>query len=492
MLPLARDAVRAAHAALSRLSLSGQPMLRLEDHEISVIGPAAVIDSLRGIDGDSLALPAALAFASLWLDRPLPQDLAATGAISRIGTTVERVGPSAICAKAEALARWAGTRSIRFIVPGANSGPARAHTNEVAVDSLAQALHAAGLSLQDSRQWQALGDVVERVAALELLSRDFQAHNLHPYRVAGLDPWLVLGDRLSLLAQSLQASPQLVSESILAAARAHAAMAYTHAGDPRGARDFPADLKTDASTPPPIRAFTLLSQLVAVVGTGDIARCLPLMRQLDDALETLRPDEQRWMLGLARGTQGRAWMHARDIPRPQRLAKALPLLRAAVEHHSAVSPHETPRSRIYLAMALRMNGQLTEADQQLRAASAELDTITAAWSGSYYRATAMYLAYERARLRLVGQASDDDLRAALEDTSTALAEAEERGGFWPAVGILRTRAWAEQRLGLVEDADRTKAMARELATLAPSGADAIVRRIIAELDSTDHDDGEAY
>lgn len=486
--PIAREAIRCAHAAVAALSDTRQPRFDLEAHTVDLVGPQHVLDSLRAVDGTSLALPAAIAFASLWLGIAPRPDVAATGGLTpgRQDAQVETVGTSGLEAKRRALSAWVRPATARLLAAPAEPRPVPLPGIEmVAVRRLSEALAAAGLQLRGVSPWAPLGDQATRLAELERMFHELRTQDLARHRLHDENPWSVLADRIDLITASLTGTvPE--EDPRLQQAHAYAALAHAHAGDLGGLGRLP-DPGDESSLPPNLAALHALSGLVQSIGTRQSDACERLRGALDGKLDRLHESERRTLLGVARGTQGRSWLHDTGTPLEQRVAKALPLLEQAVDHHVRFVPVEAPRSRIYLAMAMRMAGWSARASAQLDHAAAELEAHTLHWSVPYYRATKTYWHYERARLAVASQCTDD----ALEHTRAALELADDRG-FWPIVGILRTRAWAHRQRHEDREADTCVERMRTLAGQAPAGSRALVERIIEEASGPPRSDGEVY
>jgi ATP/maltotriose-dependent transcriptional regulator MalT len=143
-------------------------------------------------------------------------------------------------------------------------------------------------------------------------------------------------------------------------------------------------------------------------------------------------------------------MHQHDV------ARAIPLLERAVDEHHELLRAEAPRSRVYLAMALRTAGRYAEATKQLDTARRELDEHTLRWfDRPAYRISLAYWSYERARLHVAMDQPD----SALEHVETALDLLRPHDD-WPRIGILRTAAWAHRLRGEHERADALAAAIR--------------------------------
>jgi hypothetical protein len=134
-----------------------------------------------------------------------------------------------------------------------------------------------------------------------------------------------------------------------------------------------------------------------------------------------------------------------------------------------------------------MAGRLDDALLQLARAEGDLGRYTRAFSASYAESCRMFLLYERARVLVDLERGLAAERAARD----ALALARGRG-FWPALGILRTLAWALLLDGRDSDA---RAVADEAATLAfdtPPSMRAFAQRMVVEARGRPRRDGEVY
>ena len=485
--PMARDAIRSAYLAVSACSDGRRAREDLEKHSVELVGPPAVLAGLRSVDGTSLALPAALAFASLWLGRAPAIDVAATGALSLRTPTVlvDPVGASGWGAKAQALSAWADGKTVRLLASaGQDRSQAAPGVEVVTVRHLDDALDAAGLSLRGVSSWASARSVADDLASLDALFWDLQTQNLARHASQGESPWAVLGDRIASLSISLAGSlPD--DDPRLRRAAAYAALAYTHAGEMGRIGGVPDVDPGDA--PPGIAVVVLLSSLVRCIGAEAFEACASLRDALDDKLGQAHESERRSLLGVVRGTQGRSFLHDRRLSWKERVGQSLPLLRESVSHHASVHPAEAPRSRIYLAMALRAGGLLEEAEAQLSQARGELETYTRPWSVPYFHTTLVYWCYERARLDVaLGQP-----RLALEHTASALERADALG-FWPALGILRTRAQAFRLLGDDHQAESCVAHMGLLRARVPESAGPLMDRIVEEACGLPRVDGEVY
>src|SRR5690606_25971922 len=137
----ASDAIHRAYEAASSLCAGAVAPRSLYDHDFLVKGG----EGFEGIEGDSLSLPIALAFLSLWSQTPLPGDLAMTGALFGSTSAGWRVGSvQGVQAKAMALAEEAAG-PVRLLVP--SGAQVTGDVDDVSVSSLSDAVRASGIVL---------------------------------------------------------------------------------------------------------------------------------------------------------------------------------------------------------------------------------------------------------------------------------------------------------------------------------------------------------
>lgn len=477
----ARDAIRAAFDAAAARMPHGLPPYPFEEHVIELVGGGPT--GVQAIDGSSVGLAAALAFVSLWLDTSIPEDLACTAAI-RLGGKLGPVGY--VREKAEALARLA-QRPVRLLLAQEPDEGLPEHIQPLFCASVADALKEAGLQAQIDagtatyRPW--MGSVADRHEMLQRYHNHVQGQVLGDYLGKGIEPWLVLGDRIRLLVRSLTTSPNQQTRQILAQGLADAALAFTHGLDTSSAQEMLDTLRE--LDPSRIQPFLLVFAGIAELGLlldacndgrrpwGDTeAPC----SKLEADLAGLSQADRDLLEGRVLGTIGRVWMHQRRLP------QALDYLRRAVASHDEHLWQEAGRSRIYLATALRMAGLLEEAARTLEAAGPLLDRCHHEHSQPYAELTRLFWAYEFARL-LLDLGRPLDAIAAIE---ACLPQARQVGP-WPRAGMLRTLAWAAQAASLP---DRREEALRELEKIA--GEDGFLRALLHEASGPFRLDGEVY
>lgn len=438
--PLAWNAIRSGYVAASRLLRSKVAPRPLQAHRIWIQGQVQV-------DGDSLGLAVALAFYSAWTAQRLPVGCAATGAIDLDG----RVGRvDAVDHKVEAWVRSFDGVDAPVLVPDGPDAPARAMT----VRSLQAATLACGLELH-----HAVGgpDVRARVARLRRCVDAVEDQRLDEWStIVDASPWARLGDEIHQLIGSVSGEERPGID--LRDARIRGALAWLHAGELDLALHA-IDGLTEALPPALelLRAVAALSNLIDRDPSGGMAeneRIDALLAAGGDGV-----DEERYR---AFGTQGRWLLHRHD-------PACIPLLRDAV---LSAPPWERPRSRVYLAMALRRWAP-GEAWSELEIAEQELGD-TERRSLDYAASTRVFLRYEQARV-LVATGRPD---LAVDVARGALRLAPV--GFWPRAGILRALAVAQRVSGRTSEAEQTVRELEAVTATAPQAYDQMMGELLAE------------
>jgi len=339
----------------------------------------------------------------------------------------------------------------------------------VPVQTLAEALAAAGLDLAGARFEPAWGSVHDRLRHLDDLTARVDAQDIRGF--AGAAPWLALAERMRLLIHSLPTS----HASGVGKARTRCALAYVHAGELDRVTEILAPVSADGDSPE-IAITRDVIELGVCIDAHTWERATALTAAIDVALASAGRRVREVVLGIARGTQGRALRHRGDA------VGSIPLLIEARDSHAEHHPHELARSRIELAASLRAAGRADEALAQLDLAHEDLER-TREYSRPYAEATSVYLEYERARALV-------ELGAGLEAFAAAARALDDcPRGFWPRAGILRVLAWAHRLLGDTRAAD---ACVNELRSLDRSKAPALMDRLIREARGMPRSGGEPY
>lgn len=466
---VAWDAVRRAWAAAGNQLPGGRPPHPLLDHRLRLGGTAVV-------DGDSLALPISLAFLSLWTGYVLPDGTAATGGLGP-GGHVDRVG--GIDRKCAAWVQSLGNLPGLLLVP---AGQERRSGPEIGVAHLVDALRLVNLDPKACSMEQAGGDESERLRALRSWVTDVQEQQLADHQVHGVDPWGVLATRLTHVLESLP--PEGPHREDVARARASAATAWLHAGQPEESNRVLYPLGGDeppAWLPHALRLLVRTARLNARIdehGEDDEEVFAGLEQELAASDATDVETQSATLQAL--GTMGRYRLHRREHD------AAVALLERAADKAREHDEKELPRCLNYLAMAHRSRGELDKAHRLANHAFTELDRVTRKACSSYYYQTRTFLRYELARIRLDQEAAADAeqiARLALDELSPP--------GPWPQIGILRTLAWALRAQGRVIEAEHAVEQLRGLMPAPGRGADALFR-IESEAMGSWTRDGEVY
>lgn len=456
---IAGEAIERAYEAVALSSPTKLPRDAWDDLSFDIDGLPADAE----VDGDSLALPFALAIASLWLGCPPPVDLVATGNVR--GVTGAAIGSvDGVLAKVRAVTAAAGGTPVRVLVPEASAAVTdQPSTTLHGVASLADALRLAGLSMADADYLPRWPD---RSSLERQLSEDIayvERQDLAELADLG-DPWRALALRLRLAADALSADADADADELVGRARVYASLAYQHAGDVEQAKALLRSSER-VELSPDLEPLRTLVQLCAAIDDADWAVCDELSARIDGELARCSKRARQGLLGMVRGTQGRALLHRR------RNEDAVTALREAVEWHAAHRRHEVARSRIYLASALRQAGTPSDALDELGIAARELDDMRKV-SRPYAHATLVFLRYERARVLVALQRFSE----AREEARAAMQSA--RGmGFWPRLGLLRVVAWAAAGIG--DEIGRDDAIDDMRSLAVPSGHEPLRQRLIA-------------
>lgn len=429
----ARSAVRDAFIAACACSPSGLPPAPFEAHRLELDLGEHPIDA---VDGRSLGLPVALAFLSAWAGTALPNDVVATGYVSHDGK-VHPVGE--LKAKALAVAAWQS--NARFLFAGELEPRDALRLEEV--KQLQGAASSVGIDTNSLSDEVWLGDIAGRRLALDNLCTDVLTQNLSSF-AASNRPWESLADRMRLLINSLESSADAETKRVLGKARSLAALAYLHVGAELSAIDELLGAEPEAPFARALRLIVQLSKRIDDLGQDEATDVSvrqdmrSLEAKLHAELQALLPGDRELLEGQAFGTIGRSYLHRGDS------VTALRWLEQARDSHAAQQRHELPRSRIYVAMALRRLGRPDEAATTLMAARAELSLLTKPYSAHLATTTGVFLEYELARSLLdQGRSADATTvcRHALEQARRAAM------GTWPRQGLLRTLIWARKERG---------------------------------------------
>ena len=490
---LAKEAVRIAYRAVTRLTRDQVPKRWLSGHRIDLIGLDDTPADL--IDGDALALPCALAFASLWLERPLRRWVVATGQLSEDDDVIH-VGLAEVSTKLRTLCnRYPMIRDWIAILPedqnGAPGPPPSVRLEPVGgVKELSDALTVAGLEELSTTRFGPQFDQ-EANCRNELHQLRAEAEHGTPAVDAPQDRWWDLGDRLRVIAQKLERIAG-ANDELVVWARIRAAYALLRAES---------DTKEIEALLKPLEARRLPWYLEAEKRMAALSRLLTDRKEesaearsaVQAQQEVLRvhAEDLRYEPGLhgrIEGSIGAYYLHLGDPERAIRHnQRALEIFWATEQ-----ARHRIAQAVIGLSEGLRLRGlrldephakraDLDEAQRNLtKVVGLELGRIRSLSRPSYER-TLMCRDYTLGRVHLdLGEP-----KRALQ----ALRAAEERArhaGPWPLVGVLRTKVWAHQALAQLDDADAVLARLDALGDLKPS----TLERIRLEAHGPYRTDGE--
>lgn len=467
----AKNAIRTAYWAAAGCTGVRAAPYGFAEHRFELVTNQPV----RELDGESLGLAAAIAFASAWLRKPIRGDIAAAATVNENGL----IGAvSAVTAKATELRSI--TSSVSVLCDERNKVEVEeAGLDALTVPRLEVALRKAGLELS-GLEGSSYEPVRNRQERLGNLANRVEDGDLKRYRENAT--WTEIADEMRRLIVSLE---KQASDSELVRWKCLAALAYMH----EGRSDDAGSLLRDVKPRPELRLSH--QALWDIVNVGNLTNNerrlmgmegLTAIEQLKTDIEQLRLKDEDGLLGRCLGTLGRAYLHQRNPVR------ALPFLREGVAEHKRDPrmSHETARSRVYLSMALRAIEDFDDALLQLEMAERELETDTRNYSHEYERSCRVYHDYERARVLVDLERYEDAVRYATQ----ALEEC--RWTWWPQLGILRTRAWAYRMNGQDREAQSDVALMHEVVKWAQGNQPALTQAIIEEAEGYPVRDGEVY
>lgn len=421
--PRATRQVHVALECLARLLADagrGIPRLQQLGHAFAVRTPDGC-----DVEGASLGVAVAAALVSLWSGTAPRADVAATAAVTRDGTLEPVDG---VAQKVRALRER--YPEVCAVVVAEGQEPTEVDSLEGVTLRRRHGLAAAleELGVDPSRVSSA---AVPTSEVRQILAALPHAHAPSYAR----DRWR----RHAVTARLCAAHPRLRPHE-RTRARAWAALFHLHAGDKPDAEALASrlDERDLAELDDLDRVWIRMILATAAIDAGRDAEALA-RRALEDA-EALRGAARMKLLGRAHGTLGRALVHA------GRAERALPHLRAGLEHHRAEDELEVPRSANYLAMGLRRAGRHEEALGVVREA---LQAIEATPNEAESFTSRLYALYERARITYE-RGRFDEARADLLEVRRAQAEHPQA---YPALGCLRYLAGIDLRQGRDEARD---------------------------------------
>lgn len=465
--PVAKVAIRDAYQAVAELCRDGAAPYPLEEHTVLLDNPG----ELEMVDGSSLGLPLALAFASLWTDTPVSAELCATGRLHSSGGPWFVRPVDHMPAKAAAAREALGADAAVLIAAEHEAHVRDTGLTPRAVESVAEALDAAHLDLGPVEG--AWPDNATKAEALKTLIAATHSQDVERFAAFG-NPWVVVGRRMQALAEKLTSSKYA---PLVDQARPQIVLAYVHAGELGAANRALGDINLEGK-PAAVQLAARTARLNAAIDAQNWDLCVVQSKPLDGLLADIAEGEHSDLVGQALGTMGRAHLHGREFQ------AAEDLLTRAARHHDQHRCEESGRSRVYLAQAQRNLGRTGDALVTLEHAQRDLETHTRPDSGPYFRSCWMYLQHERARVLVARDAGETALPCARE----ALASSRHLG-FWPQLGILRTTAWAHRLLG---EHDLADICVEEMSGLDVHGQDELRHRLVEEAEGFPHPGGEVY
>lgn len=440
---VAERAIRTAWRVAGALCPNKLAPFPWHGHRVHVDIPAAAgsvgDEGEAEIDGGSLGVAAALAFLSSWTGVPLPREHVYSAAIGEDGALWPVEGLERKAAVVEAC----GVDPTPVLVVAAR---------QPGIDSPVPLLRAA--SVEHAAQLAGLGDAVSRIVGtrpsvdallgrVDTLTRAFEAQRLDDHD--GLR-WLDIADGLAwalgMLRDERGSRVRAVLEKF-----PNAALAYSYAGVMPATRVYEPSSELVSQLRPFARTWDAIVRLACVLPTDDWAECDSLAARLraeDDALRASDVSGWEKIHGMALGTLGRLELHRREH---RDLARSIALLEEGVAHHLLHEEREVPRSRCYLANALRLAGRLVDAHAQLEAARRDVAALRER-EPFYARSTTMFVAYEWGRLRL----SEGEPAAALAELDEA-SRISSQLAAWAPRGLPRARAQALRAIGRRDEAD---------------------------------------
>lgn len=355
----------------------------------------ATADDLADVSGRSLDVTAAVALLSHALGRPPVATVAGTARLELDGTLTQ---VSHVSEKLAALSR--AFPDVRTVIV-ARDQPLPDHDLGISVvraRTLADALPSFGLTLEDLPHGL-VEDQQEHADSFHRVNMEVRAPE--DWRRLSFEAW----------ERSIALAEHDAERSITC--RAWAALFALHAGDANDAHELARDVDPGRlAGEPEAHALLLIVRASASIDRDRFDEAREDAKRALGVLEALGRREQAALAGQARGTLGRALMHA------GRYAEAEPHLRHAAEHHREHAPRERPRSLSYLSTCLRHAGRPTEAltviDEAIAQNAHHLVSTRVA------RVTEHYLRLERGRVLLELGSFDDaerDLLAVMPGSS---------------------------------------------------------------------------
>lgn len=422
------------------------------------------VTHLARIDGASLGVSACLAWLSRALGVAVPAHVAASATVRSDG----RLTVVGLLAEKLAALRASAPMVTQVIVaPDQPLGGSLPEGVELVVcDTLSDAIARCGFDCE-GLPLRSIEDLSSRVAV-------FRAENSRQH---GTDRWRALSNEAFAVAEVLSQDPN--ESSSAAQARAWSALFALHAGDDVAAREIVASV--GAPDDPAMRVWKAVVEAATHI---DAERFDAALSRVEQALAVAPPlsRDHQWIEGHARGTRGRALLHA------GRHAEALAALHEAKRwFEERAMPWEAARTAKDVATCLRLQGRIEEA---LAIVDAGLDQLAqCALQRAVSSKTRDYLRLERGRCLLAAGRPLDAIEDFEHVVSVQTADRD-----YPRLGALRGLALAHRRAGRVEEADdlraRCRAVAMDAQTASALGRAAAMVVAEALAEGADADGGE--
>lgn len=381
----------------------------------SELKPRSIVLDEQEVFGASLGLAACLAWMSRALNRPLPAAIAATAAVQADGS-LRRV--SHLREKVAALRR-SRPEVTQVLVASDQPDTELVGIRLLRAAAVEDALDMCGLApeelpgLDEDASYTAL-EAFKRIEQRECSTQEWGEH-----ACAALE----LEQVLRVHFQEPEHARQCLRWGALFA---------LHGGNPGLAEEILSRLPREELVGTELGAWhAILTASLHI--DRDPALAVGLAESAVAACEGTDAGRTRTeLLARARGTQGRALVHA---GRPD---AGEPHLRRALAENIAVAPREAPRSACYLAQSLRIQGRAEEALSECERALER----TRGRVGTYERKTMLFLELERGRALLaLGRATE--AVSAFE----LVACGQSRDEDYPRLAALRGLAAAHRRVG---------------------------------------------
>lgn len=433
--PLGAATLRAARAALVHAAGHACRALPSDARDLAEIYVQDDLDA--AVTGRSAELSAAVALMSLALGRPPHAHVAGTARLSLEGKLEpvhhlrEKLGALRLewpLVTKVVVAREQGDIEDACGLEGIEA---------VRAADLGEALLAYGLDVREL----ALSDIDDHESRVGRLKTEGEKEGADFERLAK-DAW----ESASVLSES--------HSDLAAKARGYAALFRLHLGESHEAWTMLCGVERKRlADEPEILAMVDTFGASAAIDVGDLEQAKSLARTAMETLGAPRSREHGAMVASARGTYGRAYLHAGEY------VEAIEHLSRAVDLHGTYAPFEVPRSRGYLATALRLAGRLDQARTTLDLALEQ--NARDAKKRSASRQTTPFLELEAGRLAAA--------EGRLDEAERHLVAVGGDPTSYPDLGALRSRVLVALRRN---DTARARALAETCVTLVVPGAKA--------------------